>query len=137
MGCEPSQAPCFLGSRRRSAQPARRARKADGDTRLRGLLHAHLGWLFAHAHNASRDRYARDLIADPIIRFIDRTFLVWALLGLAVPFALGVAIGGTLTAGLTGLLWGGAVRMFVLHHVTYSINSLCHFFGRRRFDDRR
>ena len=101
---------------------------------LHGLLHAHLGWLFTHAHNASRDRYARDLLADPIIRFIDRTFLLWALLGLALPFALGVAIGGTLTAGLTGLLWGGAVRMFVLHHVTYSINSLCHFFGRQRFD---
>jgi len=45
-----------------------------------------------------------------------------------------VAIGGTVGAGLTGLLWGGAVRMLVLHHVTYSINSLCHFFGHRRFD---
>ena len=101
---------------------------------LRGLLHAHLGWLFAHAHCASRQRYARDLIADPIIRFIDRTVLVWAVVGLAVPFVLGFAIGGTITTGLTGLLWGGAVRMFVLHHVTYSINSLCHFFGRRRFE---
>jgi stearoyl-CoA desaturase (Delta-9 desaturase) len=101
---------------------------------LRGLLHAHLGWLFAHAHSAARQRYARDLIADPVIRFIDRTFLVWALVGLAVPFGLGIAIGGTLTTGLTGLLWGGAVRVFVVHHVTYSINSLCHFFGRRRFE---
>ena len=53
--------------------------------------------------------------------------------GLAVPFGLGVAIGGTVTEGLWGLLWGGAVRMLVLHHVTYSINSLCHFFGRQRF----
>jgi stearoyl-CoA desaturase (Delta-9 desaturase) len=102
---------------------------------LRGLLHAHLGWLFVHAHSASRQRYARDLIADPIIRFIDRTFLVWAVLGLALPFGLGIAIGGTVTTGLTGLLWGGAVRVLVLHHVTYSINSLCHFFGRRSFDN--
>jgi stearoyl-CoA desaturase (delta-9 desaturase) len=100
---------------------------------LGGLFHAHLGWLFAHAHSASRHRYARDLIADPVIRFIDRTFLVWALAGLAVPFGLGIAIGGTVTTGLTGLLWGGAMRVFFMHHITYSINSLCHFFGRRRF----
>jgi stearoyl-CoA desaturase (delta-9 desaturase) len=100
---------------------------------LRGLLHAHLGWLFAPAHSAAKHRYARDLIADPLIRFIDRTFLLWAAMGLVVPFVLGIAIGGTLTAGLTGLLWGGAVRLFVVHHVTYSINSLCHFFGRRQF----
>jgi stearoyl-CoA desaturase (delta-9 desaturase) len=101
---------------------------------FRGLLHAHLGWLFAHAHSAARHRYARDLIADPVIRFIDRTFFLWALIGLAVPFGLGIAIGGTVTTGLTGLLWGGAVRMFVIHHVTYSINSLCHFFGSQRFE---
>jgi stearoyl-CoA desaturase (delta-9 desaturase) len=69
-----------------------------------------------------------------VIRFVDRTFLLWAVVGLAVPFGLGVAIGGTVTAGLWGLLWGGAVRMFVLHHVTYSVNSLCHVFGRQPFD---
>jgi stearoyl-CoA desaturase (delta-9 desaturase) len=70
---------------------------------------------------------------DPMIRFIDRTFLVWALAGLALPFVLGFVLGGTVKAGLTGLLWGGALRMLVTHHVTYSINSLCHFFGRQRF----
>ena len=48
-------------------------------------------------------------------------------------FALGLALRGSILGGLTGLLWGGAVRIFVLHHMTYSINSLCHFFGRRRF----
>jgi stearoyl-CoA desaturase (delta-9 desaturase) len=101
---------------------------------LRGLLHTHVGWLFVHTNRAAKQRYAPDLIADPIIRFIDRSFVVWAALGLAVPFGLGVAIGGTVTTGLTGLLWGGAVRIFVLHHVTYSINSLCHFFGSRRFE---
>ena len=53
--------------------------------------------------------------------------------GLALPFGLGVALTGTLAGGLTGLLWGGAVRIFLLHHVTFSINSLCHFFGRRPF----
>jgi stearoyl-CoA desaturase (Delta-9 desaturase) len=101
---------------------------------LKGLLHAHVGWLFIHTDRGRKERYAPDLLADPVIRYVDRTFLVWALGGLAVPFFLGLAIGGSLYAGLTGLLWGGLVRAFVLHHVTYSINSLCHFFGRRSFE---
>jgi stearoyl-CoA desaturase (delta-9 desaturase) len=100
---------------------------------LRGLLHAHVGWLFDHSGRGARERFAPDLLADPVIAFVDRTFIVWSLLGLAIPFGLGALIGGTIAAGLEGMLWGGAVRIFVLHHVTYSINSLCHFFGRRRF----
>jgi stearoyl-CoA desaturase (delta-9 desaturase) len=100
---------------------------------LSGLLHAHVGWLFIHTQRGSRDRYAPDLVRDPVVRFIDRTFAVWVLAGLGAAFGLGVAIGGTVMAGLTGLLWGGAIRMFFLHHVTYSINSICHFFGRRGF----
>ena len=100
---------------------------------LRGLAHAHVGWLFIHTHRGAKQRYAPDLLADPVVRFVDRTFLVWAVGGLLAAFALGYAIGGTLTAALTGLLWGGGVRMLVVHHVTYSINSLCHFFGRQRF----
>jgi stearoyl-CoA desaturase (delta-9 desaturase) len=100
---------------------------------LKGLAHAHVGWLFIHTHRGARDRYARDLVNDPVVSFVDRTFVFWALFGLAVAFGLGYAIGGTLDAALTALLWGGAVRMLVVHHVTYSINSLCHFFGRQRF----
>ena len=100
---------------------------------LRGLAHAHLGWLFIHTARGSRERYAPDLLADPVVSFVDRTFFAWALGGLAAAFALGGAIGGSWRAGLTGLLWGGAVRMLLLHHVTYSINSLCHFFGRRDY----
>jgi stearoyl-CoA desaturase (Delta-9 desaturase) len=100
---------------------------------LRGLAHAHVGWLFIHTHRGARNRYARDLVNDPVVSFVDRTFVVWALSGLVIAFGLGYAIGGTLDAALTGLLWGGAVRMLVVHHVTYSINSLCHFFGRQRF----
>ncbi len=101
---------------------------------LGGLLHAHVGWLFIHTQRGSKDRYARDLIDDPIVSFVDRTFVVWALGGLALAFGLGMVIGGSFHAGLTGLLWGGAVRMLVVHHVTYSINSLCHFFGRASFE---
>ena len=101
---------------------------------LRGLVHAHVGWLFDHTQRGARERYAPDLLADPVVRFVDRWFFGWVLLGLLAPFLLGWAIGGSLHAALTGLLWGGAVRMLVLHHVTYSINSLCHFFGRKRFD---
>jgi stearoyl-CoA desaturase (Delta-9 desaturase) len=100
---------------------------------LKGLFHAHVGWLFIHTQRGARKRYARDLLADPIVSFVDRHFVVWALGGLVMAFALGWAIGGSFHAALTGLLWGGAVRMLVVHHVTYSINSLCHFFGRRRF----
>jgi stearoyl-CoA desaturase (delta-9 desaturase) len=100
---------------------------------LRGLAHAHVGWLFLHTQRGNKARYAPDLIADETIAFIDRTTLWWIGLGLALPFAAGFALGGTLDAALTGLLWGGAVRLVLLHHVTYSINSLCHFFGRRRF----
>jgi stearoyl-CoA desaturase (delta-9 desaturase) len=100
---------------------------------VRGLVHAHVGWLFIHTHRARRARYAPDLIADPVVSWVDRTFLLWALGGLVAAFGLGWLFGGRLRDGLTGLLWGGAVRMLVLHHVTYSINSLCHFFGRKRF----
>jgi stearoyl-CoA desaturase (delta-9 desaturase) len=101
---------------------------------LRGLLHAHMGWLFLHTQRGARKRYAPDLIADPVVSAVDRTFVFWAVGGLAAAFGLGWLFGGTLTAALTGLLWGGAVRLLVLHHATYSINSLCHYFGRRRFD---
>jgi stearoyl-CoA desaturase (Delta-9 desaturase) len=100
---------------------------------LRGLLHAHLGWLFIHTQRGLKTRYAPDLLADPIVSYVSRTFLLWVAAGLAAPFLLGWAITGSVIGGLTGLLWGGAVRMLVLHHATYSINSLCHFFGRQRF----
>jgi stearoyl-CoA desaturase (delta-9 desaturase) len=100
---------------------------------LKGLAHAHVGWLFLHTNRGRRSRYAPDLLADPIVRWVDRWFVLFAVGGLGAAFLLGIAIGGTITTGLTGLLWGGAVRLLVLHHVTYSINSLCHFFGRRAF----
>jgi len=101
---------------------------------LRGLFHAHVGWIYAGGALADEARYAKDLLADPVVRFIDRTFVVWVLAGLAFPFALGYALTGSLVGGLTGLLWGGAMRILFLHHATFSINSLCHFFGRRGYE---
>jgi stearoyl-CoA desaturase (delta-9 desaturase) len=100
---------------------------------LRGLFHAHVGWIFGDDALASEERYAKDLLADPVVRFIDRTFVVWVAAGLAFPFALGYALTGSVIGGLTGMLWGGAVRIFLLHHATFSINSLCHYFGRQGF----
>jgi stearoyl-CoA desaturase (delta-9 desaturase) len=100
---------------------------------LRGLLHAHVGWLFIHTHRGRKTRYAPDLLADPVIVWVDRTFVLWVVSGFVVPFGLGALIGQSWHDGLTGMLWGGLVRILVLHHVTYSINSLCHFFGRRPF----
>jgi stearoyl-CoA desaturase (delta-9 desaturase) len=83
---------------------------------------------------ADEGRYARDLLADPLIRFVDRTFVLWVIVGLAVPFGLGVAVTGSVTGGLIGLLWGGAARIFFVHHSTFSINSVCHFFGRQDYE---
>ena len=100
---------------------------------LSGLFHAHVGWLFIHTHRGAKARYAPDLMKDPLIRWVDRTFLVWVFVGLFASWVLGCLIGGTITAAWTGLLWGGGVRMLVVHHVTYSINSLCHFFGEKRY----
>jgi stearoyl-CoA desaturase (Delta-9 desaturase) len=100
---------------------------------LRGLAHAHVGWLFIHTHRGRKTRYAPDLLNDPVVKRVNDTFLLWTVLGFLVPFGLGVLFGGRLADGFTGMLWGGLVRMLVLHHATYSINSLCHFFGRRDF----
>jgi len=101
---------------------------------LRGLYHAHMGWLFEQNGVAGAKRYAPDLLEDRGMRFISRNFLAWVALGLAIPFGLGYAFTGELAGALTALFWGGLVRLFFLHHVTWSINSICHFVGARRFE---
>jgi stearoyl-CoA desaturase (Delta-9 desaturase) len=101
---------------------------------LHGLFHAHIGWLMTEHGQARRTKYARDLMEDPGMRSIHRAFVPIVLTGFAVPAVLGFALtGGEVAGALTGLLWGGFVRVFLLHHVTWSINSICHVFGRRRF----
>jgi stearoyl-CoA desaturase (Delta-9 desaturase) len=101
---------------------------------LMGLVHAHIGWVFSDMEVADEQRYAKDLLDDPLVRLVDRTFVVWVIAGVAAAFGLGVALSGTVAGGLTALLWGGAARIFFLHHATFSINSLCHFFGRQPYD---
>src|SRR6266576_5779680 len=103
---------------------------------IKGLWHAHVGWLWEDHGIAERTRYARDLVEDRGMRIINLSFGPLALLSLALPFLLGWAIGGSLHDGLTAFLWGGLVRVFLLHHTTWSINSVCHFFGRRPFQTR-
>jgi stearoyl-CoA desaturase (Delta-9 desaturase) len=100
---------------------------------VKGLWHAHMGWLFESVGTADRERFAPDLVKDRALGVIDKLFPLWITLTFGIPFALGWIIGGGLGSALTALLWGGFVRVFLLHHVTWSINSICHFFGRKRF----
>src|SRR3954452_13978998 len=101
---------------------------------LSGLWHAHVGWLFTHQGRAQKRRYAPDLTEDAGMRLISRNFVLLVGASLALPALAGWLLTGRLAGALTGLLWGGLVRIFFQHHVTWSINSVCHFFGRRRFD---
>ena len=101
---------------------------------LAGLWHAHVGWLFDSNGQADRRKYAPDLMDDAGMRWLNRHFHWLVLLSLLLPFAAGLLLTGSLAGGLTGLLWGGLVRVFFVHHVTWSINSICHFYGRRRFE---
>ncbi|HEV8461265.1 MAG TPA: acyl-CoA desaturase [Gaiellaceae bacterium] len=100
---------------------------------VKNLFHAHIGWLFVSEGRAEVSRYVPDMLAERGMKFISRTFLLWLAVSLLVPAAIGYAISGTWQGALTALLWGGAIRVFLLHHVTFSINSICHFWGRRNF----
>src|SRR4051794_31577057 len=102
---------------------------------LRGLWHAHTGWLFETHGQADWKKYARDLYEDRTMKRISKAFPWLALGSLLLPTLAGFVLHGfTLEGALRGLVWGGLVRAFMLHHVTWSINSICHYFGRRRFD---
>ncbi|HZN89147.1 MAG TPA: acyl-CoA desaturase [Thermoleophilaceae bacterium] len=101
---------------------------------LRGLWHAHVGWLLDRQGQASTRKYARDLYEDRGMRHISRAFPWFVLAGLALPALAGWLLTGTLAGAATGLLWGGLVRIFFVHHVTWSVNSVCHFLGNRRFE---
>jgi stearoyl-CoA desaturase (delta-9 desaturase) len=101
---------------------------------LRGLWHAHAGWLWRTQGQARAHKYARELVEDAGMRRVNRRFPLIVLVSLALPALMGLALTGSLHGALTGLVWGGFARIFLQHHITWSVNSVCHFFGRRRFD---
>jgi stearoyl-CoA desaturase (Delta-9 desaturase) len=94
----------------------------------------HTGWLMSSQGRADWKKYAPDLYEDAVTRTISRQFPLLVLLSLAIPALAGYLVTGTFVGALTGLLWGGLVRIFFVHHVTWSVNSVCHFLGSRRFN---
>ena len=100
---------------------------------LKGLWHAHIGWLFVKELSAA-ERWAPDLLKDAAMRRIDRLFPLWAALSFSLPAIIGLIVTRSLWGAVTAFLWGGLARIFLLHHVTWSVNSICHFYGRRPFD---
>jgi stearoyl-CoA desaturase (Delta-9 desaturase) len=101
-------------------------REGDPHSPVEGFWHAHMGWMFTTT-DADPNVYCRNLVKDPMVVFMSSTFFLWVILSLAIPFAIG---------GWTGLLWGGLVRIFFTHHITWSVNSVCHTFGKREFETR-
>ena len=103
---------------------------------LHGLVDAHVGWLFRDDPTPA-DRYAPDMLADPAMTRVAKAFPALCAVSLILPFTLGWAIGGDLRAAWIALLWAGLVRVLLLHHVAWSVNSLCHMIGTRPHAGRR
>lgn len=98
----------------------------------KGFWHAHMGWLFAR-ESTNAERFAPDLVKDRAIARIDRQFALWTAVSLIAPAVLGGLITWSLWGALTAFFWAGLVRVCALHHVTWSINSICHMIGDRPF----
>ncbi len=103
---------------------------------LRGLVDAHVGWLFRNDPTPA-DRYAPDMLADPAMTRVAKAFPALCVVSLILPFTLGWVIGGDLRAAWIALVWAGLVRVLLLHHVAWSVNSLCHMIGTRPHAGRR
>jgi stearoyl-CoA desaturase (Delta-9 desaturase) len=101
----------------------------------RGLVHAHVGWMFTDLGNEQSLRYGSDLYEDGLVRFSDRLYLLWVTMTLAIPFAIAYGFGG-MKGGIEGLIWGGLIRIGAYQHATFSVNSICHMFGRRAYVSR-
>jgi stearoyl-CoA desaturase (delta-9 desaturase) len=98
----------------------------------KGFWHSHTGWLF-DKNRTNADRFAPDLLADPDIARISRQFPLWTVVSLLAPALLGGLITMSWWGALTAFFWAGLVRVSLLHHVTWSINSICHMIGERPF----
>jgi stearoyl-CoA desaturase (Delta-9 desaturase) len=107
--------------------------KGEHQSLLRGLFHAQLGWLFDSKHSNSA-LYAKDLLRDNTITKVNHLYPLWVVLGLAIPTILGGIFTWSWFGAIEGFLWGGLVRVFLAHQVTWSINSICHIFGDRPFN---
>ena len=103
---------------------------------LKGFVHAHVGWMFTSLGMEQGREYGRDLYEDRLVRAIDRLYLLWVVLTLGIPFGIGYAVGGTWQRGLEAMVWGGLLRIFLYQHATFSVNSICHMFGRRHYRTR-
>ncbi len=99
---------------------------------LKGLLHAHMGWLLMGLPK-NLNRYIPDFNNDRLTHFISNTFVLWVAIGLLIPAVIGGLVTMSWTGALLGFLWGGLARVFLVHHVTWSINSVCHIWGSRPF----
>jgi len=99
---------------------------------LRGFWHAHIGWAF-DPDRPDLDHYIQDLKKSPALRVANALFAFWVVLGLALPALVGGLIAGTWGGALRGFVWGGLVRIFLVHHVTWSVNSVCHLWGLRTY----
>jgi stearoyl-CoA desaturase (delta-9 desaturase) len=99
---------------------------------LRGLWHAHVGWVF-QADPPDLDHYVKDLRRSTLLRVVSALFLIWVALGLVIPAVLGGLLTGTWAGAWYGLAWGGLARVFLVHHVTWSVNSVCHLWGQRPY----
>jgi stearoyl-CoA desaturase (delta-9 desaturase) len=102
---------------------------------IRAALHAHVGWLF-QSQRTEEQRWAPDLVKDRDLVAISRLFPLLGVVSLGLPMLIGWAVTRTWQGALGGLIWGGLVRVFVLHHATFSVNSVCHLWGRRPFTTR-
>jgi stearoyl-CoA desaturase (delta-9 desaturase) len=100
---------------------------------VRGLWHAHMGWLFA-PESTEIERWAPDLLKDPVVNRVNKLFPLWVVISLSIPPAIGFAVTQSWQGAVTAFLWGSLARVLVLHHVTWSINSICHFYGKRPYE---
>ncbi|MGK3203555.1 acyl-CoA desaturase [Amycolatopsis sp. MEPSY49] len=102
---------------------------------LRGFWHAHMGWMFSR-EVTNADRFAPDLVADRDLRVVNRYFWLWITLSLALPAVLGGLLSWSWWGVVTAFFWAGLVRIAFLHHVSWSVNSICHLIGERPFASR-
>ena len=124
LGSMANQGRCIDWAAHHLKHHANSDKEGDPHSPLQGFFHAHMGWILSGSP-AERGRYCKRLLDDRLVRFFDSTQPLWVVLGLVIPYA---------AAGWRGLLWGGFVRLVVVTHVTFTVNSICHMFGTRPFE---